>query len=131
MRGAALVLAAALALLAGCGGDDEPETVTETSTVTEPTTQTVETPETNTVTESDEGSIAQDQAVEIAKDEASKIAGQQGFQVPAASFEADCSGGPEIYECKISRQGCAGTVQVRRPVGGGEPRDRGVVTCAD
>ena len=112
------VLVLALLAIAGCGGDDEAKTTTETVTQTD----TVTTPETQTQTNDATGGEAKVELADAersARRESSRQLENQagGFTVAEGDWQVDCSGGESggPWTCKVDQGGqgpCSGTATV-------------------
>lgn len=125
-RGVAIVaLLVGMALVAGCGDDDEPDTVTETVTQTEPaTTGTAQETTTEAEPEGGTAKVEKAQAEENAREEATRQLESQpgGFSVAESDWQVSCKGGESggPWTCTLESGPCNGTATVT-------PRDDGAV----
>lgn len=124
--GASMALMAALAIAAtvgGCGGDDEPKTVTESVTETETATAEEAQPKTGGAGAGGEAKVAKAAAEQSARKEASSQLERQpgGFAVAESEWQVSCSGGESggTWNCRLDQGGpCSGTATVTpRPDG--------------
>ena len=102
-----------LALLTGCGDDDEPETVTETVTQSETTTDR---PPEETLPQDGAPKVALAEAENKAREEASRQLESQGggFSVPEDEWDVTCTGGQNSgpWDCKLVSGPCNATATV-------------------